>query len=166
MRNLPLVLFMVLFAAAACLISSLAEQLPELVAVHFDAGGVANGFTTREDCRMFMLTLTLGAPVFILVVGALIPRLLPPSMINIPNRAHWLAPERAADSIAFLSEQGVWFACIFIVFLAGVDWMLARANATVPPAFPTRLFCWTLVLFFCAMGCWAIRMFRRFRAPP
>jgi uncharacterized membrane protein len=165
MRKFPLLLFAVLLAGAAALILSFTEQLPELVAVHFDASGRPNGFTTREGCRDFMLISTLGAPLFIAIVTALIPRLLPPSMVNIPHREYWLAPERARDSIAFMSEQGIWFACILVVFIADVDWMLVRANAVSPPAFPSSLFIATLMLFFCAVGFWAVCMFKRFRRP-
>lgn len=165
MRKFPWVLFALLLAAAAALISSLAAQLPELVAVHFNAAGRPNGFTTRDGCRDFMMLFTLGAPIFIAIATALVPRLLPASMVNIPNRDYWLAPERARDSIDFLSEQGVWFACILLLFMADVDWMLLKANTVEPPTFPNSLFIATLMLFFCAVGLWAIRMFKRFRRP-
>jgi hypothetical protein len=165
MRKYPIVLFAALLAAAAWRVSALAGLLPEIVAVHFDASGNPNGFTTREDCRQFMLSFTLGAPVFIVFVTVLIPRLIPPAMINIPNRAYWLAPQRAAESLAFLSEQGVWFGCIFLAFLAFVDELLVKANSTTPPVFPTRLFLGSMLLLFAAIGIWAVRMFRRFRQP-
>jgi len=51
------------------------------------------------------------------------------------------------------------------VFLAAVDGMLVKANAVAPPAFPSALFIGMLILFFCAIGVWALRMMRRFRAP-
>jgi uncharacterized membrane protein len=165
MRKFPLLLFVMLLAAAAALIFSLAGQLPDLVAVHFDAAGRANGFMTRAGCRDFMLLSTLGVPLLITIATALLPRLVPASLINIPNRDYWLAPERARDSLAFLSEQGLWFGCIFVVFLACVDTMLVKANAVSPPAFPNTLFVAMLIFFFCAVGAWFVRMLRRFRAP-
>lgn len=165
MRNVPLLLFVLLLAAASALIGSFTSQLPDLVAVHFDASGRPNGFTTREGCRDFMLLSTLGVPIFIVAATALLPRLLPASMINIPNREYWLAPERAPGSIAFLSEQGIWFGCILVAFLADVDWMLVKANALSPPAFPNSPFIATLMVFFCAVAFWAIRLFKRFRRP-
>ncbi|HTV97575.1 MAG TPA: DUF1648 domain-containing protein [Steroidobacteraceae bacterium] len=165
MRRFPLVLFLVLLAGAALFITATAGQLPEIVAVHFDAAGHANGYMTRAGCRSFMLTLSIAAPALIVIATALLPRLLPASMINIPNRDYWLAAERAPQSLAFLGEQGIWFGCIFVVFITAVDWMLVRANAVVPPSFPTTLFIATLMFFFCAIGIWAARMFRRFRAP-
>jgi hypothetical protein len=165
MRKFPLLLFVLLLAGAAALIVHLAEQLPDLVAVHFDAAGRANGFMTRGGCRDFMLLTTLGVPLLITLATALLPRLVPASLINIPHRDYWLAPERARDSLGFLSEQGLWFGCIFVVFLACVDAMLVKANSVSPPEFPNRLFVIMLIVFFCAVGAWFVRMLRRFRAP-
>jgi Protein of unknown function (DUF1648) len=161
----PLVLFALLLTAAALLVAALCGDLPAVVAVHFNAAGVANGFMTREDCRSFMLIFTLGAPVLVAAVTGLVPRLVPPSMLNIPNREYWLAPERAENSILFLSEQGIWFACILLIFLASVDWMAARANASAPPYFPAARFAWSMAAFACAIALWALRMFRRFHVP-
>jgi serine/threonine-protein kinase len=160
-----MVLFGALLVAAAWRVSLLAGSLPEMVAVHFDAAGRPDGFTSREDCRQFMRSFTLGAPLFIVFVTALLPRLIPHSMINVPNRAYWLAPERAGETVDFLSEQGVCFGCIFLVFLAFVDELLVRANAATPPAFPTGLFMGSMALLFAAIGVWGARMFRRFRRP-
>ena len=165
MRKVPLLLFVVLLAAAAAAIFHFAEELPELAAVHFDAAGRANGFMTRTGCRDFMLASTLGVPLLIVIATTLLPRALPVSLINLPHRDYWLAPERAHDSLVFLSEQGLWFGCILVVFLAAVDGMLVKANAVAPPAFPSALFIGMLILFFCAIGVWALRMMRRFRAP-
>jgi hypothetical protein len=165
MRKLPLLLFVLLLAAAAALILHFAQELPELVAVHFDATGRANGFMTRTGCRDFMLTSTLGVPLLIVIATTLLPRALPVSLINLPHRDYWLAPERARDSLVFLSEQGLWFGCILVLFLAAVDGMLVKANAASPPQFPSTLFIAMLILFFCAVGVWGLGMVRRFRAP-
>jgi uncharacterized membrane protein len=165
MRKFPLLLFAVLLAAAAVLIRYFAAELPELVAVHFDAAGRANGFMTRTGCRDFMLVSTLGVPLLIVIATTLLPRALPVSLINLPHRDYWLAPERAHDSLVFLSEQGLWFGCILVLFLAAVDGMLVKANAASPPQFPSALFIAMLILFFCAVGVWGLRMVRRFRAP-
>jgi Protein of unknown function (DUF1648) len=165
MRVFPTILFGALLLAAALLIPSLAGKLPDIVAVHFNAAGNADGFATREGCRAFMFAFTLGAPLLLAAVTAGLPRLLPASLINIPNRGYWLAPSRAAQTVAFMSEQGIWFGCIFLLFLCDADWMLVKANSSVPPALDSRQFIWLLVLFFCALGALMVRMFRRFRTP-
>jgi hypothetical protein len=165
MRMSPLICFALLLIAAALFVGALGADLPAIVAVHFNAAGAANGFMRREECRRFMSIFTLGLPVIIAAVTSLVPRLVPPSMINIPNREYWLAPDRAQSSIAFLSEQGIWFACILVTFLAGVDWMVARANASTPPHFAAMPFAWIMAAFVGAIALWALRMFKRFHAP-
>lgn len=165
MRVFPIVLFALLLAAAGGCVELIAAGLPPIVAIHFDGAGNANGFATGADCREFMLAITLGAPAFVALLTVLVPRSVPPSMVNIPNKAYWLAPERARGSIAFLCEQGIWFASILLAFLIAVDWLLAKANAVQPPLFPTRQFMACLFLLFAAIGVWALRMFQRFSLP-
>jgi hypothetical protein len=130
--------------------------------VHFNAAGAANGFMTRADCRKFLLLTTIGAPAFIALVTGALPRLLPPGMLNIPHREYWMAPSRARESVEFLSSQGIWFSCIFLAFLACVDWMLVKANTAQPATFPSAQFLWVLALFFGAIAVWARGMFKRF----
>jgi uncharacterized membrane protein len=165
-RNIPFVAFGVLLIGAAVFVQLISGQLPERVATHFDATGHPNGFMTRESCRIFMLTFTLGFPLFIAAVTGLIPWLVPPSLVNLPNRAYWLAPERAQQSRAFLSVQGIWFGCILLVFLSSVDWLVVNANSTVPAQLPLKPFVTAMVLFFTVVGFWMVRMFRHFRKPP
>jgi hypothetical protein len=166
MRRIPIVLLVLELAGAALAVDALAARLPERVASHFDAAGMPNGFMTREACRQFMMIFTLALPSLVALGTGLVPRLMPPAFVNIPNRDYWLAPERAKASIDFLSEQGVWFACILVLFLASVDWMLARANEFSPPRFPTTIFLWAMGAFLVFLGLWLSRMFRRFRRPP
>ncbi|HMK87859.1 MAG TPA: DUF1648 domain-containing protein [Steroidobacteraceae bacterium] len=165
MRKFPLVSIALLLAAASLVVFSLAQGLPERVAVHYDAAGDANGYMTRKAFRTFMLMYTLCMPLFVVLVAGLLPRLLPTSMVNIPNRSYWLAPERAKDSLAFLSEQWIWFGCILLVFLTSTDWMIVKANGSSPPHLATAEFLRLLVLFLIALGGWTVRMFRRFRVP-
>jgi hypothetical protein len=166
MQKLPTVVFALLLVLAAAWIVSLTGRLPERVATHFDAAGVANGFMTRAQCRAFMLALTLGAPTLLAVVTGLVPRLVPASMINLPNRDYWLDPSRIDDALAYLSAQGIWFGCLLLLFLAAVDAMVATANATTPAQLPMRAFAWVLGLFAVAVVVWVVRMLARFLRPP
>jgi len=156
----------VLLFGAALFVPSITGRLPERVATHFDAAGNANGYMSRETYHVFTLWFTLGLPIFIAAVTALIPKLLPPQLINVPNRAYWFAPERAQDSLAFLSEQGIWFGCILLIFLCSVDWLVVSANATDPVHLPATPFATAMALFFAALGLWMLRMFKRFGRPP
>ena len=166
MRIVPIVCMVFLLIAGLLFIQAIAGQLPERVATHFAADGHPNGYMSREECRLFMLQFTLGVPIFIAVLTGLFPLFLPVSLFNLPNRDYWLAPERAAASRAFLSEQGIWFGCILLVFLISVDWMVAAANSNALKQFPTPTFTTAAVVGLTALGFWLVRFIRRFGKPP
>ena len=50
-----LVLFAVSVVLATFLALSVIGQLPERVAIHFDGNGLADGWTSREKYRLYML---------------------------------------------------------------------------------------------------------------
>lgn len=165
MRKAPLVCFGILWLGAAAWVWSLTGQLPERVAVHFDAAGIPNGFMSRAGCRAFMLAVTLGLPTLIACATGVLPRLVPPALINLPNRDYWLAPERWRETLDFLGEQGAWLGCILLLLLGYVDRLLVGANLIEPARLSTRSFEWALALLFAATALWMLRLFRRFRVP-
>jgi serine/threonine-protein kinase len=166
MRIVPIICLVVLLIAAFVSIQAIAGGLPERVATHFAADGQPNGYMSREACRIFMLEFTLGMPLFLAVLTGLFPFFVPVSLFNLPNREYWLAPAREADSRAFLSEQGIWFACLLLVFLIAVDWMVAAANSDPLKRFPTPTFTTVAVIGLTALGFWLVRFVRRFGKPP
>jgi hypothetical protein len=107
-------------------------SLPAVVASHFSAGGVADGFMPRDMYVLFMGAVSLGLP---LAIGALLSQMhrLPVSLINIPNRAYWLAPERADASRQYLARHGNVFMALLVAFMCFVHWQVVDANRTQPP---------------------------------
>ena len=166
MKIAPMVCMVILLIAGVVFIQAIAGQLPERVATHFAADGHPNGYMSREECRLFMLEFTLGVPIFLAVVMGLFPLFIPVSLFNLPNREYWLGPERAKESRAFLSEQGIWFGCILLVFLISVDWMVAAANSEALKQFPMPTFTTVAVVGLTAVGFWLVRFVRRFGKPP
>ena len=166
MRIVPIVCLVLLLIAAFVFIQAIAGQLPERVATHFTADGHPNGYMSREECRLVMLEFTLGTPILIAVLTGLFPLFIPVSLFNVPHREHWLAPERARESRAFLGEQGIWFGCILLVFLISVDWMVAAANSEALKRFPTPTLTTAAVVALTALGFWLVRFLRWFGKPP
>jgi hypothetical protein len=84
---------------AACVAVSLLQllwlrwSLPATVASHFDLSGNADGWMQRDTFLIIMGGVDLMVALVFAVTGPLI-RLLPDSMINLPHREYWLAPER------------------------------------------------------------------------
>ena len=74
-------------------------QLPEVVPSHFNAAGQVDGEMAKPAfCLLFgglQALMLLGMP----LLGCLLRR-MPDSLINMPNKEYWLAPERRDASLA------------------------------------------------------------------
>jgi hypothetical protein len=140
------------------------NSLPPVVASHFIAGGAANGFMPRGTYLRFFTALLVGLPLFIVFVSS-VTSVLPARFINLPNREYWLAPERQADTLSYLRNQGLRFAVILTVFLCFVHWLVVQANAHSPALFPESLFFIGMVAFLLGLVVWLGGFFVHFRRP-
>ena len=163
--RLPRLVFWLLVAAAAAQILVYYPQLPGVVASHFDAHGVANGWQTKSAFfRVFLAASVLAA-----VVGFGIPRIIaavPPQLINLPNKRYWLAPEHLAETQEFLSCYFAWFGCaVFLVILGTFDYALQSNLHPENPPDVSRLW-YLLVGFIVFLIVGMIRMLVRFGRLP
>jgi uncharacterized membrane protein len=163
--GLPKLVFVLLAVGAAFYFSSLYAQLPEVVASHFNARGVPNGWQTKSA----FFSVVIGVSVLAAVLGFGIPRLimlLPPEYINLPNKGYWLAPERRADTMDFLNGYFAWFGCaLFAVVLLTINFAV-QANLH-PDRRPDATPVWFVLagfLTFAILG--TARVFKRFGPPP
>ena len=102
-------------------------DLPAKVASHFDIQGQPNGWMSRETCVGFTLGLGILVPAFIVGMMAGAGR-IPVSFINLPHRNYWLAPERRQAALAILLRYSLWFACMNVLFVTGLHWLIVQAN--------------------------------------
>jgi serine/threonine-protein kinase len=144
---------------------SFLPRLPERIATHFDGAGRPNGWMTRAGLGSFDFRFL--AFVLAVVIGsALLIRVLPVKLINIPNRDHWFAPERRRQSHARLLGHMLWFACLMVAFLIGVNHLVFLTN--LQPA-GARLsgtgMVALLVSFLAVLVVWTVRLYRLFPKP-
>jgi uncharacterized membrane protein len=163
--GLPKLVFVLLAVGAAVYFSAYYAQLPEVVASHFNARGVANGWQTKSAFFGFLV----GVSVLAAVVGFGIPRIItamPPELINLPNKGYWLAPERRAETMDFLDGYFAWFGCaLFAVILITFDFAL-QANLH-PDRRPDATPMWFVLAGFLAFAILGtVRMLKRFGPPP
>jgi len=139
-----------------------ADWLPARVASHFGPGGYANGFMTREFYLAFTIGMVLLPPVLVGLAIALALRYFP-QLVNLPNRDYWLAPERRADTEAYLTGHTAWLAALLALFALGIHLLVVRANRSVPPQLETGPFVALLLAFAIVMVVWVGALARRFK---
>jgi len=162
--RLPRTLFAVLAAGAAICFSSYYAELPEVVASHFNAQGVPNGWQTNSAFFAVFVEISVLA----LLVGFGIPcliSLMPTQLINLPNKQYWLAPEHFSETQAFLNSYFAWFGCaVLLVMILTFDYAIqSNLHPDGRPDISRMLYIAGLVLF---MLVWTIRMLLRFGRVP
>ena len=108
-------------------VSSAWHQLPPRVASHFNARGQPDGYMPREAFLADLALLGGGFIVLLLLAPALL-RVLPSSLINLPHRDYWLAPERRNASFEYIAIWFGWFAIGTSVLLVVMLHLTLRAN--------------------------------------
>lgn len=154
--------FLVLVTCAALFVWATSQSLPAIVASHFDSIGNANGFMPRSAYVWFMLVIVALVPLIL----ALMPLRAfhdPNARINLPNREYWLALERRAETIDYLSRQALRFSTMLLAFLCYAHWLVVQANKVAPPNLSSRWFVGGLVVFLAATLVWAVSFIGRFR---
>ena len=126
-NRLPRQLYVLLVLLAAIQSLHYYPLLPATVAAHFNGRGEANGWQAKNAffalyCGLVAMTAVLGFATPKLVARA------PASLINLPNKDYWLAPERRAETLAYLGCQMTWFATATLALLIATIELAIRAN--------------------------------------
>lgn len=123
----PLLVLAICYVIFFAYVSSSYSDLPAKVASHFDIHGEPNGWMSRETCVGFTVGLGILLPALIVGVMGGAGR-IPVSFINLPHRDYWLAPERRQAALALLLRYALWFACMNVLFVTGIHWLIVQAN--------------------------------------
>ena len=67
---------------------------------------------------------------------------MPAALLSLPNKRYWLAPERVAQTRAWLVDQCAGYGILLCVFLCYVHTLVVRAHASTPPHLDERLMPW------------------------
>jgi uncharacterized membrane protein len=146
-------LFALLVACAAAFVWLTSISLPALVASHFGGSGAANGFMPHAFYVRFMLVFVIGLPTLLVVLTWLAIG-SPKARVNLPNKDYWLAPERCAETMAYLRSGILWFGTMLLAFLCYTHWLVVLANESQPARLANSWFIGGLVVFFAALLVW------------
>ena len=158
------VVFVISFLANLALTVVSVVVLPDRIATHFGAGGMADGWGSKGANALVMGALcSLMFGLFYLS-----PRLVlmvPPRWVNLPHKQYWLRPENKARAAALLATCMWRFGTAMNVFLFALGVLTIEANLSQPVQLDMRRFTPLLILFLVYTGWWCIGMFRVFRVP-
>jgi hypothetical protein len=162
--NRSIVAFTALVIVLASVVVSLvlaSGHLPPRVASHFNGAGAPDGWMLRNSYLWSMAGVALGMTVIVVGIFYSI-RFFPPSMIHMPNRDYWLAPDRRKETFEVFFRAGLWLATLQAALLLGVHFLIVAANASKPVLLSSHVW-FLLVAFLLAMITWAYFLIQRFR---
>lgn len=138
-------------------------NLPAMIATHFDEFGRPNEVMPKDMFMIFEIALLC----LILSETFLIPfviKRLPERMINIPNRAYWLADENRESFFATIRSRFEIFGVLLLVFFIVVNQIVFRSNVLRVPL-PVWQFAGAFIIFIGAVIAWLLGFVRKFRVP-
>ena len=148
--------------AAAAQIAMLAPQMPAEVPAHFDAAGEPDRWSTRKGLVVTFIVIHAASLLTTLGMGYAI-RWFPVSMVNLPNREYWLAPERSRNTYRVLFDLMCWVESGTILLMMGIFqlsyWVGVQQRTTINPEFFVLL--GTYIAFVLGISAWIYIRFSR-----
>ena len=137
-------------------------RLPESLPAHFNAGGIAQSFASKNVVFAVYLG---GGGLVMLMFLALGSRLgkVPERSINLPHKAYWLAPERRAETFATLARRLHWFGVATLALF--FDMFQQIFKAVLGPARTLDHAPWSVGAYVAFAVIWVIALMARFRRP-
>ncbi len=141
------------------------EDLPDRVASHFDLHGNVDGWSSKNGFVAMMSGV--GLFLFVLFAGlGPLTRKMPDSLINMPNKGYWLAPEQREASFLAMHDRLLWMGAVTQLLLLGGVYASMRASiehAEPVPSWFSMALLWGYLLFTVV---WLVEFYRRFGKPP
>lgn len=138
--------------------------MPGTMASHFNTAGKANGWMGREG---FFL-LSFGTLVLFVFIFLILPRLLrhfPDSLINLPNKDHWLAPERRAATFDRIRGRIMWVGSATALFMLVLFQLVLHANLSGVGSMSAGVLWGLLGVYIAFTAVWCVLFIRSFRMP-
>ena len=138
-------------------------QVPAEVPQHFGPSGEADAWGSKESSLALHLVMYAVVVATFFGVGMATGK-LPDSLINLPNKEHWLSPERREHTMAYMRRQLLWLGSLTMLFLLD----LFHQGVRVAMGSERRLgHMWiSLGLYLALTAAWAVAYHKRFRRVP
>ena len=157
-------LFYVLATGLIAVVLVTVRRLPPLVASHFDAAGVPNGWSSRPVYALLLISIGVVLP---LGITGLITSLTRqgPARLNIPARDYWTRPERSQEAVLRVRAYVWWLGCIMAGTALLIHWLVVAAHSHQPPRLKTSALLIVLSAALLSIGGWTAGWYRLLRRP-
>jgi len=157
-------LFLLLATGLVAVVLTTLSRLPPVLASHFDARGVPNGWSTRPVYALFLIVIGVLLPLGIIWLITVLTRNGVTSL-NIPARDYWTRPDRTQEAVRRIRGYIWWLACVMAITALLVHWSVLVANAKQPPRLQSSSFFAVLGAIVLALGIWTAGWYRLLRPP-
>jgi uncharacterized membrane protein len=157
-------LFWIIAAAFILVLVLTIGRLPPVVASHFNADGVPNGWSSRQTYGLLQGAIGVVLPLsLIALVKAVTVR--GPHRLNIPAREYWRLPEHAPEAVRRVRAYMWWLGCILAGMALAVHGLVLRAHRSMPPHLSTSGIVMLLALLLLVIGIWTLGWYRLLLPP-
>jgi uncharacterized membrane protein len=162
LKSIPATSFIILCALCVVQVAYYYPLLPETVPSHFGASGRPDAWSSKNFFVIFYLSVIAVISVLFLSLSFILS-CMPVSLINMPHKEFWLAPERKEKTLTFLSQYLLLFALftvllLFDIFNQSFQVALGKAQALTHPLASILVYLSLILL-------WIICMFVKFGNP-
>lgn len=127
-------------------------SLPARVASHFNAAGYPDGWMQKKAfLSVYLGTVALTALTCVLL--SVFMKHVPESLINLPGKDYWFAPERIDSAKEEISRRLLVMGIATTLFLIGIMHLVFAANLEPVKNLPMTPF-WLLLGGFCCFSLW------------
>lgn len=139
------------------------NSAPSRVPSHFDAAGHPNAWGSRDEFFLIQVGVTLLIAALFIAIPALL-KFTPASLINLPNKRYWLAPERREETMDRLASSFEILACATLLFLLVLFELTSLASRGGD--LPTRTFMPVVGAYLVFSVGWTVALIRTFANVP
>jgi predicted Ser/Thr protein kinase len=156
----PALVLALLYGGLLVFLFNTIGQMPQRVAIHFNAEGWPDNWASRETHLLWIALFPPGLTALFLGLARLIPRF--PRLANLPRRDYWLAPERRALTAALVRRWLLSLACLMTVFFGALHWLVLQANTLQAPRLSTAPLLVIIIGFLLGLMIWITAFLMRF----
>ena len=157
-------LFLVLATGLIAVVLVTLERLPPVVASHFDAVGVPNGWSSRPAYVLLLVAIGVLLPLGITVlINGLTRR--GPARLTTPARDYWGRPENCREAVRRVRAYVWWLGCIMAGAALLIHGLVVDAHAYQPPRLRTSAVLLVLGAVLLGVAGWAAGWYRLLRPP-